>query len=121
MSYIPLHISRRFLTIIMSISGGRRVQIVQKTPPRKKESMMRSPLKISNRRTFCSILCLLFFIFSYQVDDAQESLLAAEEPFPDSAIVFDLIESIKFADGTQVKSIAKSEIDGLRDLTCKFR
>ena len=81
---------------------------------------MRSPLKISNRSTFCSILCLLFFIFSYQVADSQESLLAAEEPLPDSAIVFDLIESIKFADGTQVKSIAKSEIDGFRDLPVSF-
>ena len=81
---------------------------------------MRSPLKISNRRTFCSILCLLFFIFSYQLADAQESLLAAEELLPDSAIIFDLIESIKFADGTQVKSIAKSEIDGLRDLPISF-
>ena len=81
---------------------------------------MRFPLKISNRGTFCSILCLLFFSFSYQVADAQESLLAAEEPLPDSAIVFDLIESIKFADGTQVKSIAKSEIDGLRDLPVSF-
>ena len=81
---------------------------------------MRSPLKICNRGTFCSILCLLFFIFSYQVADAQESLLAAEEPLPDSAIIFDLIESIKFADGTQVKSIAKSEIDGLRDLPVSF-
>ena len=81
---------------------------------------MRSPLKISNRRTFCSILYLLFFIFFYQVADAQESLLAAEAPLPDSAIVFDLIESIKFANGTQVKSIAKSEIDGLRDLPVSF-
>ncbi len=81
---------------------------------------MRCPLKISNRGTFFSILCLLFFIFSYQVADAQESLLAAEETLPDSAIVFDLIESIKFADGTQVKSIAKSEIDGLRDLPISF-
>ena len=81
---------------------------------------MRYRLKISNRGTFCSILCLLFFIFSYQVADSQESLLAAEEPLPDSAIVFDLIESIKFADGTQVKSIAKSEIDGLRDLPVSF-
>ena len=82
--------------------------------------MMRSPLKISNRRIFCSILCLLFFIFSYQVADAQDSLLAVEGPLPDSAIIFDLIESIKFADGTQVKSIAKSEIDGLRDLPVSF-
>ena len=81
---------------------------------------MRSPSKTSNRRTFCSILCLLFFIFSYQVADVQESLLAAEESLPDSAIIFDLIESIKFADGTQVKSIAKSEIDGLRDLPVSF-
>ena len=80
---------------------------------------MRSPSKISSRMNlFCSILCLLLFIFNYQFVEAQES--SVEKAPRDSEIIFHLIESIKFADGTEVKSIAKSEIDGLRDLPVSF-
>lgn len=119
MSCIRLHISRRFLTIIMSTSGGHRVQIVRNLPQHKKESMMRSPSKISNRRTFCSILCLLLFIFSYSIVEAEEPS-SVEKAGQDSEVIFQLIEGIKFADGTQVKSIAKSDLDGLRDLPVSF-
>ena len=80
---------------------------------------MRSPSKISSRMNlFCSILCLLLFIFNYQFVEAQES--SVEKAPRDSEIIFHLRESIKFADGTEVKSIAKSEIDGLRDLPVSF-
>ena len=117
---MSIRISRQFPTIDMSTSGGRRVQIVQKTPQRKKESMMRPTPKISNRRNlFCSILCLLLFIFSYSIVEAQEPS-SVEKVSQDSEVIFQLIEGIKFADGTQVKSIAKSEIDGLRDLPVSF-
>ena len=81
---------------------------------------MRSPSKISSRMNlFCSILCLLLFIFSYQFVEAQESSSVEKAP-RDSEALFHLRESIKFADGTEVKSIAKSEIDGLRDLPVSF-
>ena len=81
---------------------------------------MRFSPKISNRRNlFCSILCLLLFIFNYSILEAQEPL-SVEKAGQDSEVIFQLIEGIKFADGTQVKSIAKSEIDGLRDLPVSF-
>ena len=80
---------------------------------------MRSPSKISSRMNlFCSILCLLLFIFNYQFVEAQES--SVEKAPRDSEIIFHLRESIKFADGTEVKSIAKSEIDRFRDLPVSF-
>ena len=81
---------------------------------------MRSTPKISNRRNiFCSILCLLLFISTYSIFEAQEPS-SVEKTSQDSEVIFQLIEGIKFADGTQVKSIAKSEIDGLRDLPVSF-
>ena len=81
---------------------------------------MRSPSKRSDRKPLlCNILCLLLFIFSYQFVEAQESSSVEKVP-RDSEVIFHLRESIKFADGTEVKSIAKSEIDGLRDLPVSF-
>ena len=81
---------------------------------------MRYPSKIGNRRNlFCSILCLLLFIFNYSIVEAQEPL-SVEKAGQDTEVTFQLIEGIKFADGTQMKSIAKSEIDRLWDLPVSF-
>ena len=38
----------------------------------------------------------------------------------DSEVIFELIEDIRFADGTEVKSIAKVDIDSLRDLPVRL-
>ena len=81
---------------------------------------MRSVPKISNRRNiFCSMLCLLLFIFSYSIIEAEEPS-SVEKAGQDTEVIFQLIEGIKFADGTQVKSIAQSEIDRLRNLPVSF-
>ena len=68
----------------------------------------------------CRILCLLLFLFFFQFVGAQEPSEDLEKADQDSEVIFQLIEGIKFADGTHVKSIAKSEIDGLRDLPVSF-
>ena len=71
---------------------------------------------------FRSIVCLLAFILSTQ--NVQESL-AADQQKPnktpqESKVTFQLIESIRFADGTTVKSIDKDKIDALRDLPIRL-
>ena len=82
---------------------------------------MRCPLKRSARKPLLyRILCLLLFMFSYQFVEAQAPSGDVEKAGQDSEVIFQLIEGIEFADGTQVKSIAKSEIDGLRDLPVSF-
>lgn len=73
---------------------------------------------------FRSIVCLLAFILSSQNVHVQQSL-AADQQTPnktpqESKITFQLIESIRFADGTTVKSIAKDKIDTLRDLPIRL-
>ena len=60
-------------------------------------------------KIFGIIICLFVFTLSYQIVHAQQPL---EQ---DSDVIFELIESIKFADGTEVKSIAKDDIESLRD------
>ena len=58
-------------------------------------------------RTFYIITCVLALILSYQIIHAQRSLLQDEsgagKTSQDSEVIFELIESIKFADGTEVK------------------
>ena len=82
---------------------------------------MRYPSKKSDRKPlFCRILCLLLFMSFYQLVDAQAPSGAVGKAGQDSEVVFQLREGIQFADGTHVKSIAKSEIDGLRDLPVSF-
>lgn len=73
---------------------------------------------------FGSIICLLAFILSAQNVHVQQSL-AADQQKPNktpqaSKVTFQLIESIRFADGTIVESIAKDEIDTLRDLPIRL-
>ena len=73
---------------------------------------------------FGSIICLLAFVFSYHIGHAQPPL-AADQQEPsrtpqDADVIFQLIESIRFADGTIVESIAKDEIDALRDLPVRL-
>ena len=73
---------------------------------------------------FRSIICLLSFILCAQNVHVQQSL-AAEPQNPnktpqESKVTFQLIESIRFADGTTVESIAKDEIDALRDLPIRL-
>lgn len=73
---------------------------------------------------FGSIVCLLAFILSAQNVHVQQSL-AADQQSPnktpqESNVTFQLIESIRFADGTIVKSIAKDKIDTLRDLPIRL-
>ena len=82
---------------------------------------MRYPSKRSDRKPLpCSILCLLLFLFSYQFVETQEPSGDVEKAGQDSEVIFQLIEGITFADGTHVMSIAKSDIDGLRDLPVSF-
>ena len=51
---------------------------------------MRSPSKVSSRMNlFCSILCLLLFIFRYQFVEAQESSSVEKAP-RDSEVIFHL-------------------------------
>ena len=71
-----------------------------------------------------SIICLLAFILSAQNVHVQQSL-AADQQKPnktpqESNVTFQLIESIRFADGTIVESIAKDKIDTLRDLPIRL-
>lgn len=71
-----------------------------------------------------SIICLLSFILCSQNVHVQQSL-AAEPQNPnktpqESKVTFQLIESIRFADGTTVESIDKDEIDALRDLPIRL-
>lgn len=73
---------------------------------------------------FRSIICLLAFIFSTQNVHAEQPL-AADQQSPNktpeaSNVTFQLIESIRFADGTIVESIAKDKIDTLRDLPIRL-
>ena len=65
-------------------------------------------------KIFGIIICLLVFILSYHIVHAQQPLAQ------DSAVIFQLIESIRFADGTEVESIAKDDIDSLRDLPVRL-
>ncbi len=65
-------------------------------------------------KTFGIIICLLLFTISSQIIHAQQPLAQ------DSEVIFQLIESIKFADGTEVKSIAKDDIESLRDLPVRL-
>ena len=82
---------------------------------------MRCPSKRSDRKPLlCRILCLLIFMFFYQWVEAQAPSGDVEKAGQDSEVIFQLIEGIEFADGTHVKSIAKSEIDGFRDLPVSF-
>ena len=75
-------------------------------------------------KTFYTIICLFAIILSYQIVRAQQPLLQSEsgagKTSQDSEVIFELIESIKFADGTEVKSIAKDNIDSLRDLPVRL-
>lgn len=66
-----------------------------------------------------SILCLLLSIFSYSIV-AAEKPSSVEKSDQNTEVIFQLIEPIRFADGREVKSIAKSELDGLRDLPISF-
>lgn len=71
-----------------------------------------------------SSICLLTFILCSQNVHIQQSL-AADPQSPNktpqaSKVTFQLIESIQFADGTTVESIAKDEIDTLRDLPIRL-
>ena len=48
--------------------------------------------------------------------DAAEKAPASAPPVKPKEITFELVKSIKFADGTEVKSITKADIEALRDL-----
>ncbi|MCY3549857.1 MAG: hypothetical protein OXH39_05300 [Candidatus Poribacteria bacterium] len=79
---------------------------------------------MTTMKFFGSIVCLLAFIFSAQNVHVQQSL-AADQQSPnktpqESNVTFQLIESIRFADGTTVKSIAKDKIDTLPDLPIRL-
>ena len=79
---------------------------------------------MTNMKFFRSIVCLLAFILSSQNVHVQRSL-AADQPKlnktpQESKVTFQLIESIRFADGTTVKSIDKDKIDALRDLPIRL-
>ena len=73
---------------------------------------------------FRSIICLLTFILCSQNVHIQQSLAAEPQHRnktpQESKVTFQLIESIRFADGTTVESIAKDEIDTLRDLPIRL-
>lgn len=80
---------------------------------------MRSALKISNRMNLFSILCLLLFMFSYAIVEAEESS-SVDKSGEAPEVIFHLRVPLRFADGREVKSITKSEIDGLRELRVSF-
>lgn len=68
---------------------------------------------------FRSIVCLLAFILCSQNVHVQQSF-AADPQSPNktpqvSKVTFQLIEKMQFGDGTTVESIAKDEIDALRN------
>ena len=71
-----------------------------------------------------SITCLLTFILCSQNLHVQQSLAAdpqhSNKTPQASNVTFQLIENIQFADGTTVESIAKDEIDTLRDLPIRL-
>ena len=75
-------------------------------------------------KTFGTIISLFALILSYQIVRAQQPLLqsksGASRTSQDSDVIFQLIESIRFADGTEVKSIAKDNIESLRDLPVRL-
>ena len=80
---------------------------------------MRSALKISNRMNLFSILCLLLFMFSYAIVEAQGPP-SVDKSGEAAEVIFHLRVPLRFADGREVKAIAKPEIDGLRDLRVSF-
>ena len=49
--------------------------------------------------------------------DAAEKAPASAPPVKPKEITFELVKSIKFADGTEVTSITKADIEALRDST----
>ena len=60
---------------------------------------------------------VIFTALNSEADVPQETPPPASEPSVKSEeVIFELIKDIKFADGTEVKSIAKADIDDLRDL-----
>ena len=64
------------------------------------------------------VYCFLRFLINLlKLRNLQETL---KKQVKASEVIFQLIEGIEFADGTHVTSIAKSEIDGLRDLPVSF-
>ena len=78
------------------------------------------------QRCLCMRIGFLFmafcmvFVLSYE--GRSEAEVAKKSPSPASGtsvkpeeLTFELIKNIKFADGTEVKSIAKADIDALRD------
>ena len=75
-------------------------------------------------RFFGSVICLLAFILCSQNVHVQQSFAAdpqhSNKTPQASKVTFQLIESIQFADGTTVESIAKDEIDTLRDLPIRL-
>lgn len=79
---------------------------------------------MTNMKFFRSIVCLLAFILSSQNVHVQQSLAADQQKQnktpQESKVTFQLIESMRFADGTTVKSIDKDKIDTLRDLPIRL-
>ena len=70
-------------------------------------------------KSLYGVICLMLFVLS-------DSMVAAEAPASvdksgeTPEVTFHLRVPLRFADGREVKSIAKSEIDGLRELRVSF-
>lgn len=62
------------------------------------------------------VLGVIFTALNSNGDVSKESPPASGTSVKPEEITFELIKDIKFADGTEVKSIAKANIDDLRDL-----
>ena len=59
---------------------------------------------------------VIFTALNSNADVPKESPPASGTSMKPEEVTFELIKDIKFADGTEVKSIAKADIDDLRDL-----
>ena len=68
---------------------------------------------------FSHLICLLVFICVSAHLYAQPSLTGGSTP-QDSGVIFHLIAPLMFADGTVVETLAKDEIESLRDLPIDF-
>ena len=80
-----------------------------------------------NQRCLCMRIGFLFMVFCMvfvlSYERRSEAEVAKKSPSPASGtsvkpkeITFELVKSIKFADGTEVKSLTKANIEALRDL-----
>lgn len=70
-------------------------------------------------KSLYGVICLMLFVFSDSMVAAEESS-SVDKSGEAPEVTFHLRVPLRFADGREVKSITKSEIDGLRELRVSF-